>query len=359
MKTITSKLAALLLFFMGAIAANAETKVYLDDINIAAGEEAVVGVNLDNADDPNIIGVLLNITLPEGLEIVLNEDGDIFTKTERLGKYHNLNGTYRSDLGVYRLSISSMSRVTIKETSGAIATFTVKANDKIANSTMKVSDISLTKKADGYPDIYPADSEATVSVADRLDGDVMFYVGQDEYNVNPGDEFTVVVNISNTATLASMQCYITIPEGLELVENADGLLFDLTEELAEVFGMSIGDDLAAEGKYFFALSSYFNEPLPDEGVLFTFNLKATENLPETAEILIDKFLVANKAAKGFNLDNQIKVTVSNAVATGIDAAKASVAGAEYFTVGGQRVAAPQKGINVVKMANGEVKKIRF
>ena len=114
MKTITSKLAALLLLFMGAVAANAETKVYLDDITLAAGEEAVVGINLDNADDPNILSIVLNIQLPEGLEMVVNEDGDYFTATERLTKYHSLQGIYRSDLGAYRMMLLSTSKAKVK-----------------------------------------------------------------------------------------------------------------------------------------------------------------------------------------------------------------------------------------------------
>ena len=359
MKTITSRLAALLLLFMGVVAANAETKVWLDDITLAPGEEAVVGVNLDNAEDNNIIGVILNVTLPEGLEIIPNEEGDLFAKTERLGKYHAVSSTYRADLGCYRLNINSYSKVKVKENTGAIVTFIVKANESLKNSKMKVWDITLTKDAPGYPEIYPAESEATVTVAQRLDGECMFFANKEEVSLYPGDVYTVEVNISNTATLAGMQCYVTIPEGLELVENEDGLLFDLPEELAEVFGMRIGTDQADKGIYFFGLASVFNEPLPEEGVIFSFNVKATEALPETAQILIDQFLVASKSSVTYPLDDQINITVSNAIATGINAAKATVAGAEYFTVGGQRIAAPQKGINVVKMANGEVKKIRF
>ena len=204
-----------------------------------------------------------------------------------------------------------------------------------------------------------SDPRTAVTVAQRLDGECMFFANKEEVSLYPGDVYTVEVNISNTATLAGMQCYVTIPEGLELVENEDGLLFDLPEELAEVFGMRIGTDQADKGIYFFGLASVFNEPLPEEGVIFSFNVKATEALPETAQILIDQFLVASKSSVTYPLDDQINITVSNAIATGINAAKATVAGAEYFTVGGQRVAAPQKGINVVKMANGEVKKIRF
>ena len=114
MKTITSRLAALLLLFMGVVAANAETKVWLDDITLAPGEEAVVGVNLDNAEDNNIIGVILNVTLPEGLEIIPNEEGDLFAKTERLGKYHAVSSTYRADLGCYRLNINLNGRLQSK-----------------------------------------------------------------------------------------------------------------------------------------------------------------------------------------------------------------------------------------------------
>ncbi|MBQ9667273.1 MAG: hypothetical protein IJV45_00790 [Prevotella sp.] len=362
MKTITSKLAALLLLFMGAVAANAETKVYLDDITLAAGEEAVVGINLDNADDPNILSIVLNIQLPEGLEMVVNEDGDYFTATERLTKYHSLQGIYRSDLGAYRMMLLSTSKAKVKNIEGtsAVATFTVKANEKLVDSTIKLTDVVITKQATGYPEIYQEDTESKVTVAYRLDGDVMFYTENAEQKVNPGETFTVEVSISNTASLASMECYVNLPECLQIVENEDGLLFDLPEDLAGIFNMWIGEGQADQGIYYFTLSSMTNELLPEEGVVFSFNVKAAADMPESAEILIDKFLVGTKVgARGYALDDEIKISVSNAVATGIDAAKASVAGAEYFTVGGQRVAAPQKGINVVKMANGEVKKIRF
>ena len=348
-----------MLILMGAIAANAETKVYLDDITLAPGEETVVGVNLDNADDASIIGVILNITLPEGLEIVANEDGDLFEKTDRLGKYHALSSTYRADLKAYRLIINSLSKVNIKGTSGAIVNFTVKANENVKDSKMKVWDITLTKNDADYTDIYPADSEATVTVANRLDGECMFFANEDEVSVYPGDEFTVEINISNTATLAGMQCYVTIPEGLELVENEDGLLFDLPGELAEVFGMRVGQDQADEGIYFFGIASFFNEPLPEEGVVFSFNVKATEALPEVAQIKLDQFLVASTTSVTYPLADEVVITVSNAVATGIDAAKAEVKGSEVYNLNGVRVVAPQKGINIVKMANGEVKKIRF
>jgi hypothetical protein len=35
----------------------------------------------------------------------------------------------------------------------------------------------------------------------------------------------------------------------------------------------------------------------------------------------------------------------------------SLEGAEYFTVGGARLNAPQKGVNIVKFDNGSIKKI--
>lgn len=363
MKTITSKLAALLLMLVGTVAANAETKVYLDDINIAAGEQAVVGINLDNADETNLIGFTLNITLPEGLSMVEDEDGNYFTKTERLTRYHSLGEAARPDLGAntYRVNVNSTSKAKIKGTSGALLTFTVEADENIHNSYIKAWDITLTKPAGAgqYDDIPVADSQSNVKMAERLDGEVSFFATESEYSVKPGDEFTVEVNISNTARLASFQCYVNLPEGLEFVENEDGLLAGLTENLPENIDLSIGADNAAEGELYVALSSFTNELLPDEGVLFNFIVKATESLPASSEIVVNKFGVGNLAAKFFELDDVVTITVVNEVSTGINAAKATVAGAEYYNVNGVRVAAPQKGINIVKMANGEVRKVNF
>jgi hypothetical protein len=125
----------------------ASSSIVIDDIEINAGEEKTITVNLNNS--TSLIGGQFDITLPEGLNFVTRSNGRVYAQldTERFWD-HSLN-TNILDNGDLRVLIYSNYNTPVENTTGSIFTFKVKAaDDAVAgNVVMKIHAIEFSDDA--------------------------------------------------------------------------------------------------------------------------------------------------------------------------------------------------------------------
>lgn len=160
--------------------------------------------------------------------------------------------------------------------------------------------------------------------------------------VAPGEEAEVVVNYESTVARSAYQIDITLPEGLSFVKSMNE---EDEEETITLGSSALSSHMKDEtfhdnGTRIRLTVFHLKEKDLKDGVLFSFKVKADENLAETSEI---KFSTI-KFAGGQYLDS-FTCAVTKSQATGIS--DAVVAGSEsevVYNMAGQRVSGKAKGI---------------
>jgi len=293
---LVARMSAALLLALGSFCSvMAESKVYMDNFTLQPGQEKTVAVNLDNGD--GIAGMEMIFTLPEGIEYVSfkpNED-----RLER--GVHTVN-VGKQAAGVYKIGIFPMQGEAIYGETGALVYLTLKAADsftaqaKIKFSSIYVTDLSGKEwSLNGF----------TALVSPEV-GSVT--TGEESFSIRKGGMHRVDVVLNNKIDVFGLQGHITLPAGLDIEKNSKGRY---------VFGY--GDRLPGD-----AVVSYQAETgtlvvhnpsshadFGKEGVLFSFNVVAGDELAETSEIVLSDFVVSGTGNVGYIMEDVVKVKVTN------------------------------------------------
>ena len=154
----------------------------------------------------------------------------------------------------------------------------------------------------------------------------------DPLSIAVGEEAEITVAYENTTELSyiNMQVDITLPEGLNFVEQE---ITDADDEIIKVYGIKGDAALAShelvwamkdEGRRIrFSLQNMKMKNLKPSGTLFTFKVKADESLAETSVMNITNFKFAgdnNDEITSYKFDD-FTVEVTRNEATGIKKAE--------------------------------------
>ncbi len=315
------KFALTLLLVLGnaafALADDVKFSIGMDNSTFTIGESKTVELKVEN--DVDIIGIQCDITVPEGIEI----DASSVARAGRLTRAHTPY-LVSQGAGVYRLLVTSASKTVIGGTSGdAVVTFQMTANNKIkSKGNLTITGATATTVREGEnTEILVPDWSTTIYKQAKLDGEVTFYAEEESFQIKAGEEHTISLIFDNEpANLTGMSGRISLPEGLTIVPGVDGPL-GYTDRIQNDAELSYNP---ATGKFSFISMSA--TPIPgNSGTLFTFTVKADENLAEESEIKLTEIAIVDLAANDFPLPDVI-IKVQDQAA--IEAAEAEAAAAD-------------------------------
>ena len=306
-----SRLATLLLLLTTVLASFAQNvKVSMEDFEIAPGEQKVVSINVTN-DVPFGRQMGGDIFLPEGLKVVPNEDGDYLTRNmTRCTTSHALSAATKAENpafveGQIRFSLQSASGKMLKGNEGAVVTFTVEATAALApDSKISFRDAWITNS---YEEKVVADCEANVHNS-NYEAPVLELTAKD-FSLTPSKQVNLSFVLTNNMPISAFQANITLPEGLEFVENEDG---DYATFSQARLTSSHVPSTTLNGKTLNVMlySSKSANVKGEDGELFYVTLKATGDLAESSTITIDKIVGSTSAGDRKDFD-AFTVTVSN------------------------------------------------
>lgn len=306
-----SSLATLLLLLTTVLASFAQNvKVSMEDFEIAPGEQKVVSINVTN-DVPFGRQMGGDIFLPEGLKVVPNEDGDYLTRNmTRCTTSHALSAATKAENpafveGQIRFSLQSASGKMLKGNEGAVVTFTVEATAALApDSKISFRDAWITNS---YEEKVVADCEANVHNS-NYEAPVLELTAKD-FSLTPSKQVNLSFVLTNNMPISAFQANITLPEGLEFVENEDG---DYATFSQARLTSSHVPSTTLNGKTLNVMlySSKSANVKGEDGELFYVTLKATGDLAESSTITIDKIVGSTSAGDRKDFD-AFTVTVSN------------------------------------------------
>ena len=121
-------------------------------------------------------------------------------------------------------------------------------------------------------------------------------------------------------------------------------------------GMSESDK--RQGQFFVSISDSRQRNFKQtEGTLVTFYFDGSKLTDVQYEIKLIEPLASDGSNKYLSKDDSYAFSVANGTVTGINGISADAQNAKYYSVNGAIQNGPQKGVNIVKYANGEVKKV--
>ena len=123
----------------------ARDRLYIENFSIAQGETLTVPIQLDN--DTVYCAFQTDLYLPEGLQVVMDDDEYIIDLTSRKDRTHNLS-CYQQPDGAIRIYVSSQSVKPFSGNNGPIATIELTATENVSNTVMALRN-SITVEESG------------------------------------------------------------------------------------------------------------------------------------------------------------------------------------------------------------------
>lgn len=310
-KTNIIKPILLLTLLFGAMsAAGAEDRFYIDAVNIEPGETKTLAFNLDNSQE--FYGFQADITLPEGVEIVMNGSKPDITLSSRTDASYNVVSNLLSS-GAVRLGTFSTSHTPISGTSGALLYLKVSADDNFVGGTISLTDILFIDANDRdfqLPDF---------SIDLGTEHNNSFYIP--DFKIAVGETKTVSIILDNETPFTAFQTDIYLPEGLTIEANS----FVLSSRAAgthTVSAKSFSDDRTRIA----CLSTGNDVFTGTTGDLLSFNITANKDVAETCQIELRNQIFSMSNAKEYTVPNSTtNVTTERALVESVTLNKTSLA----------------------------------
>ena len=306
---IARRSAIALLLTANALGAMADSSLKLTTASnrIVQGQEFEVQVLLNN--EENVSGLQSYLVLSEGLTVVANELNKVYTFNESVfnTKFNKAEGvTNGGRVRSMLVGAVDMSAWVEANSNPQVATFRVVADKNFTG------DASITLKNVVIEDVdqntYKEGDKLDLQVITEDDVDPVFVLSSSEDSVMmmPSSERELQVILSNNVRVAGLDCYVSLPRGLELVDR-----FEPTERSN---GYTIDQNVKVKGDsmVYHLMFHVFDDKVfnGNDGAVIKFKVKANADLPEESYIYVFDALVSKK--NGTDVEaNDVKVKVIN------------------------------------------------
>ncbi len=296
----------------------ADNELTIENIILKPGETKVVPVILNNSDP--ISSLQMDITLPEG--VYISSDGVLRNEDRLFREEHTVSINYINNFKQQRITILTINGNPIQGNSGELIYLTLEST----SSFVKSGKLEVTN-------IIGSDVNATKVEINSITCNVDPYVGfarleGDSISATPnGAMQRVDVTLNNDVTVAGFSAEFTLPEGADFEKNSLGSpKFIYSSRLPQ--NATISSNKLENGKVRVIVSSTdAAEFKGNDGVLFSFNVTASENLAKESKIYMEDAMVSHISVDNtyaYSLDSYDSVKVINSYLAYYEPAKALI-----------------------------------
>jgi len=309
--------------------------------DIEAGGSQEMVISLTNPDD-EITLVQFDLRLPAGLALKMTDgdyDYDIAGRTT--WRKHSLEANQLAD-GTIRFLLASSSNAVLSGSEGAIIKMTLVASSSFTAGDIRLENILLVtpNEKEIKQNAYTCTVGNQPPVTPGEPGTARLAV--EGFSVAAGGEAELVIDLVNPADVITLvQFDLRLPAGLTLKETDGEYDYDIAGRTTWR-KHSLDINQLADGTIRFLLASSSNAALSgSEGAIIRMTLVASSAYSQEA-IGIENILLVTPDEREVRQENIVYDP------TGITAVTADVdRPAAVYSLGGQRLAAPQKGINII------------
>ena len=275
-------------------------KLKIADFYIAPGEEKELTVELENED--NISSLQFDVKLHTGLNLVDKSLARVLKRITRTSHSVLVAQQEDGDLRFGVLSTSSeVKNSGIKDNSGAILTFKVKAANNFRGGELSFNEcVGSNATVEGQ---VPVELEIEADNTKSLLDVGKLSVENESMIVRPSEEKVLKVSLNNNIKLVALQATVTLPEGVSFVlGDEDYPKVDYGKRLSgnvEVLVKAVPDKANV---YTLVLSSVTSDVIEgNEGNLFGLYLTAAPTFKE-GDVKIEKIIVSNAAGYRYDME---------------------------------------------------------
>lgn len=302
--------ATVMLLAMGCIAAFAQgnNKLYIEDFDLAPGETKTLDIILEN-EDP-VSSLQFDIYFPDGLTYV---EGSLERNTSRLTRSsHSIVAAKQGDgKGYYRMGIlstsSEMANSSVKGNNGTLLRIKVTADNDYKGSFIYMDGIIGSNGTVPTPvrlDMPSLKVKANVHVGDLSNN-------LSEVQIRPLTLETIDFSLDNIIDIVALQAVVTLPEGINLAEDADGEYITYSDRLSGNVVASVNLIPGETNKYQLIISSLTSDKfIGSEGTLFGLNIMANKSF-KSGDIVVSDVIVSSAPAVAYELGNELSVSVTS------------------------------------------------
>ena len=182
------------------------------------------------------------------------------------------------------------------------------------------------------------------------------YLYLETIDINPNETLEIPMLMTNSNIVAAVQGNIKLPEGLSFVTKSNGRLdVKNIDERSEDFTLSCA--IQDDGSMTFA--HYSGEGFTyagNSGGIFTFKIKAAEDAKSGKYQVLLSNVVMSIDGVGYDIANRtstLNITGTDNIYNYGDNRLVD----NYYTLDGRQVSTPQRGVNIIRMNDGKVKKV--
>ena len=302
--------ATVMLLAMGCIAAFAQgnNKLYIEDFDLAPGETKTLDIILEN-EDP-VSSLQFDIYFPDGLTYV---EGSLERNTSRLTRSsHSIVAAKQGDgKGYYRMGIlstsSEMANSSVKGKNGTLLRIKVTADNDYKGSFIYMDGIIGSNGTVPTPvrlDMPSLKVKANVHVGDLSNN-------LSEVQIRPLTLETIDFSLDNIIDIVALQAVVTLPEGINLAEDADGEYITYSDRLSGNVVASVNLIPGETNKYQLIISSLTSDKfIGSEGTLFGLNIMANKSF-KSGDIVVSDVIVSSAPGVAYELGNELSVSVTS------------------------------------------------
>lgn len=302
--------ATVMLLAMGCIAAFAQgnNKLYIEDFDLAPGETKTLDIILEN-EDP-VSSLQFDIYFPDGLTYV---EGSLERNTSRLTRSsHSIVAAKQGDgKGYYRMGIlstsSEMANSSVKGNNGTLLRIKVTADNDYKGSFIYMDGIIGSNGTVPTPvrlDMPSLKVKANVHVGDLSNN-------LSEVQIRPLTLETIDFSLDNIIDIVGLQAVVTLPEGINLAEDADGEYITYSDRLSGNVVASVNLIPGETNKYQLIISSLTSDKfIGSEGTLFGLNIMANKSF-KSGDIVVSDVIVSSAPGVAYELGNELSVSVTS------------------------------------------------
>ena len=324
---------ALVVMLMPVSIMAASTGLSIEEFDIKAGETKEMVIDLNNPSD-EITLVQFDLRLPNGLS--LKQTGgeyDIDMCDRTTWRKHSLDANATD--GIIRFLLASSSNTLISGTEGAIIKMTLVADGSFQSGTIKLENILLVTPDE--KEIKPANVECVIggSIAPQTSA----WLSIEPFSINAGETKEMFVDLINPEDeITLVQFDLRLPNGLSLKQTGGEYDIDMCDRTT--WRKHSLDANATNGIIRFLLASSSNTVISGtSGAIIKITLTAGSSYSGD-EIWLENILLVTPDEK--------EIKPEPASTSGINDVKIdNNTHNVIYSLSGQRLAAPQKGINIV------------
>ena len=302
--------ATVMLLAMGCIAAFAQgnNKLYIEDFDLAPGETKTLDIILAN-EDP-VSSLQFDIYFPDGLTYV---EGSLERNTSRLTRTsHSILAVKQGDgKGYYRMGIlstsSEMANSSVKGNNGTLLRIKVTADNDYKGSFIYMDGIIGSNGTVPTPvrlDMPSLKVKANVHVGDLSNN-------LSKVQIRPLTLETIDFSLDNIIDIVALQAVVTLPEGINLAEDADGEYITYSDRLSGNVVASVNLIPGETNKYQLIISSLTSDKfIGSEGTLFGLNIMANKSF-KSGDIVVSDVIVSSAPGVAYELGNELSVSVTS------------------------------------------------